>query len=607
MRAGPRSLRTAVAILLLAPVSAGAQSVHGRILTVAGDEGVPGVLVTLVDSVGSIIGRTLSDGSGEYQVRAPRAGTVRVRTQRIGFRPVTSAPLVLAVGADVERSMVLSAVPLTLDSVRVVSENVCGSMGDPSGATFALWEQARTALVAAQLTAARRGLSASVMSFERTLDARTRRVRAESTSVAAGFVTQPWRSASPAQLRRRGYVVQDEQGWTEYRVPGLNVLLSDDFIEDHCFRIARRRDRNTIGIEFEPTRQRRSFPEIAGTLWLDRATSALRRMEFRYVNLSSEQEGEAGGELEFGRFADGGWAITRWHIRMPVLEQVMISGRATVRVAETRVAGGDLTLAVAGADTLWLAIPGRPVLAMIVGRVVDDSSRSLVDAMVTMPDIGRSALTDAGGSFQIANVPVGAHRIAFRRLGFRPFDTTIVIGAGDTVRAQFLLARAPVVTRAGPTLDTVQVRAIGLIPSFDEHRELGRGHFLTRDTLEKMTNRPLSSILSEMPGARIVPIQGSGGGFLATRRRSMATFRRIDSGDPRRIIEQGFCPAQVYINGAAAYRGLPNDAPFDINSFSPDAIEAIEYYAGAAEVPPRYAGSNVECGVLVIHTRRAHR
>jgi hypothetical protein len=606
MHASLRAVRRAFAILSLIPVCAGAQSIHGRVLTAAGDEGTPGVLVTLLDSTGSVVARDLSEASGEYRLRAPRSGTFRVRTQRIGFRPVTSGPFMIASGVDIERAVVLAAVPMMLDSVRVVSDNVCGSMGDATGATFALWEQARTALQAAQLTAGRRGLTATVMTFARTLEPRSRRVQTESTTVTTGFVTQPWRTFSATQLRQRGFVVEDDQGWTEYRVPGLNVLLSDGFVEDHCFRVSRRRDRSTVGIEFEPTRARRNLPEIAGIIWLDRATSVLRRMEFRYVNITREQEGEAGGDIEFGRLADGGWAISRWNIRMPVLEQQTIGGRTMVRVGEIRTVGGDLTLAIAGKDTLWLAVPGRPTLATIAGRVVSDSGRPMVDVAVSLPDLGRSTLTDAGGGFQLANIPSGMHRITVRRLGFLPADTTLAISVADTIKPSFVITRAPVVSRA-PTLDTVQVRAVALIPSFEENRQLGRGHFLTRDTLAKMTNRPLSSILSEMPSARIVPIQGSGGGFLATRRRSMATFRSIQEGSALRVIEQGFCPAQVYVNGAPAYSGRPGDLPFDINSFSPDAIEAIEYYASAAEVPPRYAGSNVECGVLVIHTRRAHR
>jgi hypothetical protein len=33
-------------------------------------------------------------------------------------------------------------------------------------------------------------------------------------------------------------------------------------------------------------------------------------------------------------------------------------------------------------------------------------------------------------------------------------------------------------------------------------------------------------------------------------------------------------------------------------------IEAIEYYAGASEIPAKYVRLNATCAVVVIHTRR---
>jgi hypothetical protein len=45
---------------------------------------------------------------------------------------------------------------------------------------------------------------------------------------------------------------------------------------------------------------------------------------------------------------------------------------------------------------------------------------------------------------------------------------------------------------------------------------------------------------------------------------------------------------------------------FDINSIPVASIEAIEYYATAAETPMKYATLNSECGVLVIHSLRYH-
>jgi len=44
--------------------------------------------------------------------------------------------------------------------------------------------------------------------------------------------------------------------------------------------------------------------------------------------------------------------------------------------------------------------------------------------------------------------------------------------------------------------------------------------------------------------------------------------------------------------------------PWDINQIPPDQVEAIEYYASAAQTPMRYSRMASSCGVVVIWTRR---
>ena len=62
-------------------------------------------------------------------------------------------------------------------------------------------------------------------------------------------------------------------------------------------------------------------------MWVDRASAELRRLEFRYANVSPEEQEKAGGDVEFKRVHDGTWLISRWNIRMPVLEQ-SVRGRS---------------------------------------------------------------------------------------------------------------------------------------------------------------------------------------------------------------------------------------------------------------------------------------
>jgi hypothetical protein len=52
--------------------------------------------LTLLDSLANSVGRALSMMRGEFRVTSPGAGTFRVRTLRIAFRPVTSTPVNLA-------------------------------------------------------------------------------------------------------------------------------------------------------------------------------------------------------------------------------------------------------------------------------------------------------------------------------------------------------------------------------------------------------------------------------------------------------------------------------------------------------------------------------
>jgi hypothetical protein len=64
------------------------------------------------------------------------------------------------------------------------------------------------------------------------------------------------------------------------------------------------------------------------------------------------------------------------------------------------------------------------------------------------------------------------------------------------------------------------------------------------------------------------------------------------------------CYSTVYVDNVAVFRAGRGDPYFNLNLMRPEDIEAIEFYAGPAELPARYNQLNAACGVLVIHTRR---
>ena len=410
------------ALVLVAALAAArvleAQTVRGEITDRVTGRPVTGAVVLLLDASDRAVAQSLADARGRYQLLSPAPGTFRVRALRIGFRPATSQPFTLAAGAVLDLQPLQSGARVALDTVHVVGRNSCEIMND-ARATFALWEQARTALTAARITAGERLVSARVLIYQRASRPRSGEVLAQHAAELRGITRRPWHSVSPDSLRRAGYIVHDERNWVHFLAPDLDVLLSDEFLGDHCFRIAPESDDRRIGIAFAPTRERRNLPEIAGTLWLDRASSELRLLEFRYVNVADEiMDARAGGTLEFAALRDGAWAVSRWNIRMPVVEQrdeaaSGIRSRARVvyrEVTEIREEGGILAMVTQGEDTLYRA------RAITITGTVRDSVRGTVvpAATVVLRGAGLRTIGDAQGRFRLSDVLPGRYIMEFR-------------------------------------------------------------------------------------------------------------------------------------------------------------------------------------------------
>lgn len=405
----PRSLVAAMALLF--PAITGAQTVRGTVVD-QGDQPVAGVVVQLLDSASEIAARALTNERGEFRLTA-QPGTYRLRTLRIGFRPVVSPFLVLRAGDDLAQRVALAGLPVSLGTVHVVGRNPCSAMTDSTASIYLVWEQVRTALTAAQLSAGTRTIIATTIGFDRTLDASARRIRDHRATIRQEYVRQPWGSLSPDSLRRAGYVVAGSDGYTSYHAPGLDVLLSNGFVEDHCFRLAPASDSSRLGIIFEPIPERRRIAEIQGTLWLDRASSELRSLEFGYANIARDQSEHAGGEMEFARMANGGWVIWRWSISMPVLELRPVAFRPRAmepQVAEIKVTGGELSVVRRGRDTLW----SRPPL-VLAGVVIDSATSAAVPgARVALAGTDSEKTTGNDGRFSIPGVLPGSYTVEVR-------------------------------------------------------------------------------------------------------------------------------------------------------------------------------------------------
>lgn len=385
-----------------------AQSVRGTV-TDAGARPVAGAVVTLVDSASATVARALTNEAGEFRLLALRGGTFRLRTARIGYLPVLSAPLVLAAGETRAESVRISFLPLGLDTVRVAARSACRRQSGPgSSDVFALWDQARTALTAAQLTAAARAITATSVVYERAIERGSRRIKSQDAAIRTETVTQPWRAIALDTLRRQGYVITDDENGATYYAPDLDVLLASSFLVDHCLRFEAAKDPSEIGVRFEPNADRRAIAEIAGTLWMDRATARLKRLDYRYVNVAARLSDEAGGQLVFAPLLDGSWAIVRWDIRMPATYRETPRGRW--RIAELRSSGGELVTARRRTDTLWTRSP-----IALTGTIVDSTTgAALAGARVSLNGTTNSATTDGRGRFVLADLLPGEYQLDVR-------------------------------------------------------------------------------------------------------------------------------------------------------------------------------------------------
>jgi hypothetical protein len=234
--------------------------------------------------------------------------------------------------------------------------------------------------------------------------------------------------------------------------------------------------------------------------------------------------------------------------------------------------------------------------AVLVGSVVTDSTqRPVASAEISLPDLSKGVISGDDGTFRLPDIPPGTHRVHVRRIGYGPLDTVIAFRPNQTVDRRIVL-------RNVVALDSVRVTAEALtFPGFEEHRKMGLGTFLTREQLASRDNSKLAEVLSELPSVTVH--RGSRStAAVASRRRAPSLQPRGERIDTLPGIA-ATCLAKVWVDGHLMNPGGTAE-PFDINTISPQQIEAIEWYEGPAQTPQRYSNLNTVCGVLVIWTRR---
>jgi hypothetical protein len=486
----------------LLPGSATAQTVRGTVYDETRSTPAIGAIVTLERVRSALaapeqIRSVLTDESGAYSINATEVGNYRVLVRRIGSKPYRSD--VFQIGASetrrldvhLERFKATTSEFTELGRITVMRVTPCETSPTDAVRIARLWDDARTALLATEISIRDSLVPRRLVRFVRDLNPETLEIQSEvlydfsaPAGARPGFTSPPGDSLSLV-----GYWRRVNKSNFRFYGPDANALLSQPFVEDHCFSIAADDDRpGQIGLSFEPVEYRRgSPPEIRGTVWLDSLTSELRSLEFNWLKFPIRGPTEKlGGEVRFMRLPAGSWLVHRWRLRMP--QEVMVSdSKGRLQVARTRRFG--IVEEGGFVDSPSLRDGERP--ATITGTVRDGDGKLLAGARVDISGTSLNATTDFRGHYLIDSVPPGVRMVVvehpqYEALGVRAGESKVLLDEG-TVRD---------VSFDGPTAEAVSGMLCG--------GEAERGKVTLRLTvLDSATIRP-------MQGLRLSLVEGDG-------------------------------------------------------------------------------------------------
>jgi hypothetical protein len=219
--------------------------------------------------------------------------------------------------------------------------------------------------------------------------------------------------------------------------------------------------------------------------------------------------------------------------------------------------------------------------AGLVGIVRDSLGHPIPNVQVQLN--GGSAfrtLTGETGGFTFGTLSPGVTMLSVRRLGFAPDSLRLVLRPGRV--DSLVLVMSPVAADLpGVTVEDESTdRSHRLLAGFWERRSRGFGNFLTRDQIEKRDAHDFVDLTRMVPSVHVINMDGR------------RTLRFNGTLMPRD------CPPQYVVDGMRIENGSPDE-------FSPQDIEAVEFYSGPATIPPQFTNRSFShtCGVIVIWTR----
>lgn len=441
----PRFLRRTLVFVCtgfaLAVTGAVGQTVVGTVVEDGTLQPLPGAFVTLEDEAGEQRAAVLAGEEGRFVLQAPAPGRYRLVAQMIGYAGAAGDYLVVAEGETVQQRLQVPVRAISLEGIRADVGRRCRGRPDRELRTARLWEEARKALEIAAWAEAQGALRFQLVHRRRELDATSLRVIGLNETGKRGYYAgSPYRSIPAEKLEAGGYVQRTATDQWDHFAPDAEVLLSESFLDTHCFGARTGDDPELVGLTFQPV-PGRTLPDIEGVLWLDRGTAELRRLEYTYVNLPYPHGHwpQVGGRVEFERLATGVWIVRRWHIRMPLAAE-WTGGFGGDRRELTLRSLSEEGAVVSSVRTQDGQVLSEATGATLYGTVEDSlSGRALAGATVELVPTERKATTGPDGLYRMSGLPSGTFQVRISHpdltlLGAIPPTLDVRLEPGRAVR-----------------------------------------------------------------------------------------------------------------------------------------------------------------------------
>ena len=244
-----------------------------------------------------------------------------------------------------------------------------------------------------------------------------------------------------------------------------------------------------------------------------------------------------------------------------------------------------------GMLVLALGVVGRNVVAqtppVVYGVVTTAYGGAIPGAEVLIGNSTLRAITSDSGTFMLQSTPTGRLHITVRRLGFRPAEKTVDLGATDAKELNFELEAV------AEKLDSIIIAGRGANPRMTEfwnRRSAGVGAFVTREDIDRRRPYRPSDLLRTISGVRVGKDDLNGQPRIAMGR------------SPGAQVLGATCDVNYYMDGNWMAPGT-----FHLDDLSSAEIEAIEIYRGPSETPTRFKQRETACGLIAIWTREPPR